>query len=146
MNLKTHIFPWRLLRLPALLAGLLGLCHCGPDVGAICDNRRACIGGNDKDVDACILDFDALADVADSLGCSAEYSDYFLCFEDNASCQTQDQGGQCMTVNDCPNADADESFACVGGVCKRSYYGLPTNNNGQDGPCEAEQNAFNRCL
>lgn len=112
----------------------------------MCESSQACIGGNDKDLEACGLGFDALADFADSIGCGDEFDAYFICFEENADCRTEDSGGQCMTVNDCPNADPDESYTCAGGVCKRSFYGLPSPQNGSDGPCEVEQNAFNRCM
>lgn len=130
----------------AVLTGVFGLCHCGPDVDALCEGRKSCIGGNDKDLEVCVLEYDALSDYADAIGCSEEFDIYFSCFEENTACRSEDAGGQCMTDADCPNADSDESFACVSGACKRSFYGLPNDNNGQDGPCEAEQNAFNRCF
>lgn len=61
-----------------------------------------CVGGNDKDIDACIEATRGEEDTASAYGCSDEFDDAFDCAEENASCRN----GSFSKGDDC---DAKES-------------------------------------
>ena len=47
----------------------------GPDIQAICEAQESCYGGNEKDIEACVIAFEAQADAADAIGCSDEFDE-----------------------------------------------------------------------
>jgi hypothetical protein len=121
-----------LLRMFALFAVLGG---CGPDVQTICEDREACTGGNEKDVEACVEGWDAQGDLADELGCSDEYAEYADCFEQSAECIDEPSGGNCAGDGDCGQFER-----CANGQCVRRDYDFPN-----DTVCQAERSAYNNC-
>jgi hypothetical protein len=100
----------------AVLAGLAWLAlGCGPGAGSYCEDRRACMGGNDQDEEACIDRFDSAVGLLDEQGCSSEFDDYFQCFFDNAKCVAGPPAGQCTSTDNC--TDAPFGATCQGGQC-----------------------------
>jgi hypothetical protein len=72
-------------------AGALMVVGCGgPDHQALCEEAEKCIGGNDADIQACVIRLDAIADLVASEGCGDEYDEYFACFEEKAECDDED--------------------------------------------------------
>jgi hypothetical protein len=88
---------------------------CGPTAGSYCSDRRDCMGGNDKDEEACVDRFNAAESVLDDEGCGDEFDDYFECFFDTAKCVASPPAGPCQTTNDC--GDAPFGATCQGGQC-----------------------------
>jgi hypothetical protein len=100
----------------AMLAGLALLSlGCGPGASAYCEDRRACMGGNDQDEVACRDRFDTAETLIDDQGCSSEFDDYFQCFFDNAKCVSSPPAGQCTTTDNC--SDAPFGATCQRGEC-----------------------------
>lgn len=135
--LNRHLFfPW--LVLSALVATGCG----GPDFTAICDEQEACSGGNDKDRAACVAAFEGFADVADDIGCAAEFDAYYVCSQEHASCRESPTGDTCMTDSDCSGPPGRSR--CSGGLCVEKEYGF--DESAPNHPCEAEANAYQRCF
>lgn len=71
-----------------LAFGALGVLGCaGPDHEDFCKRWSTCVGGNDKDVDACIAQADYSEESSDLQGCTEEYVEYFDCVSDHSTCQ-----------------------------------------------------------
>lgn len=113
----------------------------GPDIQAICEAQEGCYGGNEKDIEACVIALEARADAADALGCSDEFDESYACFEENASCRSEPTGQPCTTTDEC--GFAGSGAACVNGECQSKYYGFDPQS--ETNPCEAESNAFQSC-
>jgi len=82
----------------------LGALACsGPDIDTMCDKIEDCRGGNDKDVEACVIELEHLEDSYDEIGCSSEFDEYFECVEGNATCKDKSwsvhSGNACETEN-----------------------------------------------
>jgi hypothetical protein len=118
------------------LAGGVAACG-GPDHEAICQQQRDCIGGNDKDLEACIATYDFVEDMADEVGCSDEYEAVFECREGELECETQDTGAFCESSADCEQIGGG---TCSDDTCKRK--GLLITD---EEVCHAEERAFSRC-
>jgi hypothetical protein len=110
---------------------------CGPDIGAICEAREACIGGNDADIDACIASYDGQRDLAYDIGCGDEFDAVTTCSEPLLECSSQPTGEMCAT-----NSDCNGGTTCSSGECVGKSFGVPGNDQST---CEAEQNAYSRC-
>lgn len=70
------------------LAALVVSCvtaGCSP-YGALCADEMDCRGGNDADVDACEIAYEANDDVAGVWGCEDRWENYVLCLDDNLRC------------------------------------------------------------
>lgn len=130
----------RMLFAGLVLAALAAQGCGGPDIQAICEAQESCYGGNDKDVEACVIAFEAQADAADAIGCSDEFDESYTCFEEQASCHTEPTGAPCTTNDECGGGDG---VACVSGQCQIKYYGFDPQS--ETNPCEAEQNAYQSC-
>ena len=65
-----------------------GAIGCGPDIQAVCEESEKCRDGNEADVGACVALGEYEEDIADLHGCSSEFSDYFDCFQAEASCDS----------------------------------------------------------
>jgi hypothetical protein len=75
------------LRAPALLAlVLVVLAGCGSPARSLCEEKMACEGGNELDIDACVVSFEAGQATADVYDCSDSYEKYFDCVESTAVC------------------------------------------------------------
>ena len=97
----------------SILLGAIALAGCGgPDHQAICQEREDCSDGNDKDVEACVAEYDLKEDVAGDLGCSSEYDTYYECFQDAARCKNKSYG---VDPNDC-EAEHNAYQRCAGNV------------------------------
>jgi hypothetical protein len=110
----------------------------GPDLDALCQQSSDCVGGNEKDVEACIAQAEFIEDVASEIGCTDEYDELFACTEEHASCEGQSVGAACMSNADCEQISA--SSTCSGGECQLKQYAV----KGDD--CETESRAFNQCF
>lgn len=120
---------WSLL---GLLAFVIFAPGCGPDIQARCEEQEKCLGGNDADIDACVVAYDGARDNAYDIGCGDEYDAVLECFEPSKfDCNT---AGTCATNEECNGS------ACVNGECKR--YDVDATNADA---CTAEVNAYSRC-
>jgi hypothetical protein len=126
----------RVTSLIAILTAALVAPACGPDVQTICEQTEDCRGGNEEDVEACVVAHDLEGDLASEIGCSSEYEDYFDCFETEAECQDSGPTGiPCMTEAECGG------LTCSGGMCQGTkQYGI------EGDACEAERNAYQECF
>ena len=118
------------------LAATLAGCG-GPDHEALCEQQQDCIGGNDKDLEACIATYDYVEDMSSEVGCGDEYDAFFECRESKLECETQDTMFPCNGGGDC---DQVGGGTCSGGTCKRQGLILP-----DEDACHAEDRAFSRC-
>ena len=74
------------------LAALVVACvtaGCAP-YGALCVDQIDCEGGNDADIEACEISYEAGEDIAAVWGCEARWDDYVLCLEDRLECSGGD--------------------------------------------------------
>jgi hypothetical protein len=132
----------RCLLLPSLAFAALASLGCGgPNIDAICQEQEDCFGGNEQDLEACVIGLEAIADAADEIGCGDEFDAMYECVEAEASCRSESTGQPCMTSDEC---GGDSDVTCSGGECRYKYYGLDT--EGESPPCEAESNAWGRCI
>ena len=94
---------WPMLRWPMALCGALllalGVGGCSR-FGDICQAATDCANGNDRDLDACIVDAEAAADRADLFGCTEWFNEYRDCIESRSRCQNNVYG---LAVDDCQN-------------------------------------------
>ena len=119
----------------ALAAAVVG---CGgPDHEAYCEEQRDCIGGNDKDLEACIVSMDYMEDVADEQGCADEYEARFECREAETKCDSQDTGVFCQSNADC---NAIGGGSCSDQTCKIKGLVLADPE-----ACQPEERAFQQC-
>jgi hypothetical protein len=116
---------------------LFGATGCGPDIDGLCADQEACLGGNQADIDACIVAGDAQREIASDVGCTDEFDTYFECTRPLLECVSAPIGGTCMSDSDCPG-----SATCDNGSCAASFYGLGQDNQDK---CEAEAAAYNKC-
>lgn len=114
-----------------LLACAMFAPGCGPDIQAMCEDQENCLGGNDADIDACVVSYDGTRDNAYDIGCGEEYDLLLECLMPKLDCTA---GGACANNGDCNGS------ACINGECK-SYE--IDNSNGN--VCEVEVNAYSRC-
>jgi hypothetical protein len=59
---------------------------CG-GYGALCADAMDCEGGNDADVDACVVTLDYYEERASLDGCEPEWDELYACVNDEASCR-----------------------------------------------------------
>jgi hypothetical protein len=104
---------------------------CGPDIQGLCEKQESCLGGNEADIDACVVAYDGARDNAHDIGCGDEY-DLFV------DCLIPQYG--CVDVGTCSTSDECNGSACVNGECKN--FGIDASNADA---CEAELNAYSRC-
>lgn len=69
----------------AALFGALAITGCSP-YGALCADKMDCEGGNDADVDACVIQSEAAEDVAYNYDCGDDWDEYVACLEDRSRC------------------------------------------------------------
>ena len=129
-----------LVRGTAALSLCLTLGGCGPDVEGYCQERADCVGGNDKDVDACVAYVDTGEELADTRGCGPEYSDYVDCVVEASSCDDQEVGVPCTTDADCEPFSQLGNASCSGGQCEIKEYTLKNSD-----ACDAAARVFNAC-
>ena len=116
---------WPCFGLLALMAFAPG---CGPDHQTLCEEREKCLGGNDADIDACVIVYDDARDNAYDIGCGEEYDLLVECAAPLNECNSV---GMCSTSDECNGS------RCVGGECKSYSYDVDS--------CKAEANAYSRC-
>lgn len=69
-----------------LIPLLVVLAGCSSRFADLCDQAASCEGGNDDDIEACIIDAEGDADVAAAHGCEDQFDAYFDCVERGAAC------------------------------------------------------------
>ena len=132
---RYRLFPW-------LIVSALAAQGCGgPDIDAICQEREQCLAGNEADIEACVVSFEGVSDLASDIGCGDEFDAYWICQETQASCRDLPTGQNCMADADC---DVDDNERCTAGQCVAKYYGFDP--QATSNPCEAEENAYQRCF
>jgi hypothetical protein len=86
--------------LAALAVAALASLGCGgPDFQAICEELEDCAEGNEKDVEACVIGFEASADAADEIGCGDEFDAYYECLGGEISCEGLGEDDVCEAEN-----------------------------------------------
>jgi hypothetical protein len=86
---------YRLLLAWLAIAALTALGCGGPDFQAICEELEECAEGNEKDVEACVIGFEASADAADEIGCGDEFDAYYECVGEEISCDFNEENDAC---------------------------------------------------
>jgi hypothetical protein len=76
--------------------------------GDLCERAANCGRGGDLEIDACIVELDANADVADIYDCSDEWDDYIACVDDFGMCEGEDLRGPCDGPRDTVNKCVDD--------------------------------------
>lgn len=89
------------LKLGALLVASAAV-GCGGSYSALCEDEMDCRGGNDADIDACIVRYEHDEERAVIDGCEEEWDDWIVCLEEEAQC------------NDALNVFAPDITDCVG--------------------------------
>ena len=106
------------IQLLSLVALSLSLAACNSSYDGVCDKRTKCIGGNDKDKQACIDGYEAQEREANDYGCGSQYSDFH-------NCVTKD------TNYSCNNGNFQINSSCSGdkvAACEFSNSGVKTGN------------------
>lgn len=117
--------------LPGLIALVFVAPGCGPDIQTLCASQEKCLGGNAKDIDACVALYDGSRDKAYDIGCGEEYDALLACSIPNY---------ECIGTMPCTMSSECAFGACVSGECK--VYGIDSANADS---CVAEQNADSSC-
>jgi hypothetical protein len=85
----------------------LGLTGCNP-FASYCSDAMECVGGNDADIDACIVDAETAEDRAAVWGCEAEFDALVDCIEAESKCENNSEGNKRYTTDgDCDNEEED---------------------------------------
>ena len=117
--------------------GWLAAGCAGPDHRTLCESRERCLGGNDKDIEACVVVEELQAETADILGCTSEYEEFTTCFIEEATCTEQPDGRVCTNDAEC----ASSGFT----RCKSGFCASPRFDVTDETACEKEENAYQRC-
>lgn len=72
----------------ALVLVLFSGIGCSGTEKAICDRLRQCVGGNDRDMDACVQGMIYQGKVASDYGCGDAYHNWIACVESTSVCET----------------------------------------------------------
>lgn len=89
------------------------LAACGSSYGDYCSKRTTCIGGNDKDKQACVDEAEAAEKRANDYGCGQQYQDFKTCELAGSSCTMgQWTSGMC----DAQNTKVDQCIAGASGI------------------------------
>ncbi len=83
---------------------------CGPAASDICDLKCECEGCSEAERDDCIADIEATVTLAESKGCSDQYSAWLVCVESEAECRS----GEEFTWDGC-DIEEDALAECGGG-------------------------------
>lgn len=83
--LRKQVFAVSLVALGAMLFGA----GCGRGIGGYCEDAATCEFGNDADVEACIISFEATEELADVRNCNDEFSNWFDCLDENSRCDDE---------------------------------------------------------
>jgi hypothetical protein len=91
-------------RARALMIGIiLGAAGCGGGYSDYCTDAIDCSEGNDSDIDACEVTFEANEDIASIYDCSEEWDEYYTCLEERSECngdQFGPEGDDCADEYD----------------------------------------------
>jgi hypothetical protein len=74
---------------------------CGSSYGDVCDKYKSCVGGNDKDKQACIDNYEAQERVANDYGCGSQYSDFHSCVTNSSNYMCSNGG---FSTKGCDNS------------------------------------------
>lgn len=111
-------------------------CKGTPDLRGLCDAVQRCIGGNDKDVDACVDQGDLALEEADIQDCRSEFVDYATCVTDSGACTETRTSTFCQADADCTKKGL---VACKQNQCTTKTYGAP------DEACGTKKAAYTKC-
>lgn len=111
-------------------------CKSAPDLRSLCDSAQRCIGGNDKDVDACVDQSTLAQKTADIRGCQTEFDDYAVCVADSGECTDSVTSVFCSADADCTSKGLR---ACSNNRCTTKTYGPKVD------ACKAEKAAYTSC-
>ena len=90
-------------------ATVIGLSACGSSFDDICSKETSCLGGNDKDKQACVDSAEAAKKEASDYGCSQQFSDWQTCITAGFSCTTQNNcGDQATKIDECKAGASSE--------------------------------------
>lgn len=120
----------------AALGGALAGCKSEPDLHALCDAVERCIGGNDRDVDACTDRTRLAQESADIKGCVDEFDAYATCVADSATCAEVPTNSGCVVDANCTSQGL---YRCQAQRCTTKSYAPPS------GACVAEKAAYGKC-
>jgi hypothetical protein len=79
--MRVGLYPVVVVAAAALAVG----CR-GNEYKDYCDKLVACVGGNDKDKDACVDSMEGDEDVADDYDCGKQYDSYTGCLKNGLAC------------------------------------------------------------
>jgi hypothetical protein len=89
------------------LLALVALAVCGNMTGcggysALCVDAMDCEGGNDADVDACVVTLDYYEDRSSLEGCEPEWDELYACVNEEARCRDRNfsADGYCDRENE----------------------------------------------
>ena len=73
------------------LQALVAIAVCGSmaacgGYGSLCADHMDCAGGNDADVDACVVTYEYYEDRSSLNACEPEWDELLACFEEEARC------------------------------------------------------------
>ncbi|MRG90386.1 hypothetical protein [Polyangium spumosum] len=108
----------------------------GPDIEAMCEAQEACLGGNEADLEACIVQHEAYRDAAYGVGCGEEFDALFACTEPLLACSTVTSSNMCTSDDDCYF-----NGVCRDGAC--TTFEVPVEHQSV---CADEANEDHRCI
>ncbi len=121
----------------AVTAALAAAGCGGADIEAFCEAREDCLGGNEKDLEACIAIEELREDIAGEIGCADELEDYTTCRIERASCEDLQTGLACTTDDECR---ASGFVQCSSGQCIDRDYIVADPD-----ACKTETTTYQRC-
>ncbi|MEM9696893.1 MAG: hypothetical protein AAGA56_30435 [Myxococcota bacterium] len=83
---------------------------CGRDYTAVCEEQVDCADGNERDVEACVVEFERQEEQADIYGCSEWYDLNADCFEERAECDNGVYGLE--DADDC-ESEREDLVSCL---------------------------------
>ncbi len=69
-----------------VLLASAALAGCGAGFTSYCEDQNLCEEGNDLDIEACSIEWDTQAELAEIRNCGGEFDEYFDCSVENARC------------------------------------------------------------
>jgi hypothetical protein len=69
------------------VAAIVTLFGCGSEFSETCDKAIACMGGNDKEKNACVADAEGEKSAAEAYDCGDAFKTYSDCEKNSGSCQ-----------------------------------------------------------
>jgi hypothetical protein len=90
-----------------MTAVLLAVGGCD-SFGDYCEAAANCVGGNEKDIDACVVTIEADEERADLYGCDEWFGNYRECLEEESNCENDN-----YTPEERCNDESRELSSCL---------------------------------